>query len=158
MGKGKYTPGERDRVLAEATRLSARGVRYSEIAKVVGISTPTLRIWLENEYSQRAEHRANDRERAIARYEELIYEGWERLKDTKNTSMNVSGLINAIRQIQDSINKVTGIDNPAYREPTPHEEKMLSERKEAFTELFAEIEQYREDLAPEHAGPDNVGP
>lgn len=98
--------------IAEVVRLSVRGHSYAQIAKIVGVTPHSVMNMVHDEYARRAELRDQDKEQAIARYEAVILAAWERYDDTDSRSLNASGLLNTIRQAQDSINKITGAEAP----------------------------------------------
>lgn len=110
------TPIQREEKALEAVKLCAKGWTDTEIGEELGVHRNTVRRLRETEYDRRAAQREHDREKAIAVYLAIIREGWERLRTTKDNSLNVSGLLNAIKAAQDSINKLTGAEVPSRSE------------------------------------------
>lgn len=96
----------------EAVRLSARGLGDSAIGRELDINRATAKKLREDEYASRAEHRAPDKERSVARYEEIIRAAWERFDETDNRSLNASGYLNTIKAAQERIDKITGAEAP----------------------------------------------
>lgn len=142
------TVAEREEKSARAVDLSAKGWTNTDIAAEIGVTRKTVAAWIANELSRRAEHRENDKERAIAVYEAIIAEGWRRLENMDNRSLNVSGVLNSIRGAQDSINKITGAEAPIKTDnrhthvPSPTER----EARELADEIAAlEAEIHREE-------------
>jgi predicted transcriptional regulator len=107
-----YTKAQRDELTTEAVRLSCRGWSTPKIAEEIGVTEKTIRRWMDDEFSLRAEMRDQDKERAISRYEEIIRAAWERYDRIDDRSLNASGLLNTIRQAQESIDKITGAQAP----------------------------------------------
>jgi hypothetical protein len=103
---------ERAEKTAKAVEFSARGWTLRAIGSHLGHSKDTVARWINDELALRSEHRTQDKERAIATYEEIIRHGWERLATTKDTSLNVSGLLNSIKSAQERIDKITGAEAP----------------------------------------------
>jgi predicted transcriptional regulator len=108
----QYSRREREQLSTVAVDLRAQGKTYAEIAEELGISRDTARKWIEDEYAKRGEHgsASNARERAIAGYELLIREGWQRLEKLDDRSHNMPGLINAICRAQTRMDKLTGAE------------------------------------------------
>lgn len=106
------TAVERDEKAREAVELSAKGWADTAVAGRLGINRATVKRLRENEYARRSEHRGDEREKAIAVYEAVIREGWERLSRVKDNSNNVTGVLNAIRAAQERIDKLTGAEAP----------------------------------------------
>lgn len=109
---GKLTAVERQEKADKAVELSAKGWTNPEIAEEIGVHRHTVRKLIADELAGRAEHREQDKERAIATYVALIREGWRRLETMDDRSLNVSGILNSIKSAQDSINKITGVEAP----------------------------------------------
>ncbi len=108
----KLTTAERLEKSAIAVDLSARGSTNIAIADELGVTRKTVASLIANELSRRGEHRSNDKEKAISVYTALIAEGWKRLEKMDDRSLNVSGVLNAIRAAQERIDKVTGAEAP----------------------------------------------
>lgn len=108
-----YTKAERAKLTERALDLSLRGLSALRIAREIGVSDTTIRKWMNDELAKRSEHRSNDKERAIARYEKIIRDAWETYEETEKLSPNnVSGLLNTIRACQERIDKLTGAEAP----------------------------------------------
>jgi orotate phosphoribosyltransferase-like protein len=104
---------ERAEKAQRAVSLRARGDTLDEVGEALGITRQTARKLIDDELAGRSEHRAEDKERSIATYEEVIREGWRRLDKLDDRSLNVSGVLNSIRQAQERIDKITGAEAPA---------------------------------------------
>lgn len=112
---GRLTAAEKAEKATEAVALSARGHTYTQIAELLDHDRKTVKRWIDDELAKRAEHRGErqgDRERAIAVYSEIIREAWEKFDRLDPRSLNVSGLLNAIRTAQERIDKLTGVEAP----------------------------------------------
>ncbi len=106
------TKAVREEKMAQAVELSARGKPYTVIAEELEVSWPTAKKLVEDELARRGEHRGPEREQAIANYQAIISEGWDRMDRLKDTSQNVTGVLNAIRAAQERIDKLTGAEAP----------------------------------------------
>lgn len=115
----RFSARERRELAEWACVQRAAGRTYTEIAEEACVDRHTVKGWIESEFVVRSEYRfvSNERERGIALYEALIREGWQRLERLDDNSTNAPGLINAIRQTQSRIDKLTGAEAPIkYRE------------------------------------------
>jgi orotate phosphoribosyltransferase-like protein len=115
------TAAEREEKTVRAVELSSKGWTNTDIAEEIGVTRKTVANWIENELSRRAEHRENDKERSIAVYTELVAEGWRRLEKLDDRSLNVSGVLNAIRAAQERIDKITGAEAPLKHQKVDQE-------------------------------------
>ncbi len=108
----KYTKAERENLIDEAVSMSARGKTLREISAELGPTKDTINKWLNDELSRRAEHRGQDKEKAISVYLEIQEAAWDRYEKTDNRSLNASGLLNTIKSCQERIDKITGTEAP----------------------------------------------
>lgn len=112
----KHTAEERERLTARAVDMKVQRYTYTAIAEELGVGRDTAKKWIENEYAKRSEHRtvSDAREAAIATYEALLQQTFERLAalGINSTSLNASGYINAARSLQERIDKLTGAEAP----------------------------------------------
>ena len=113
---------KRDELAAQIVELVAKGWNFTKIGKLLAIDRRTASRFYKNELANRAEHRDQDREKSIAQYETVIKEAWTRLEGLNSNSLNVSGLLNAIRQAQQAIDDLTGVKAPTKVQHTPGEE------------------------------------
>ncbi|PLS84877.1 MAG: hypothetical protein CYG60_15575 [Actinobacteria bacterium] len=116
---------ERVEKAQEAVAMSARGVTLTAIGEVLGVSRQTASKLVQDELANRAEHRAADKERAVARYEEIIRAAWERFENTDNRSLNASGYLNTIRSAQERIDKITGAEAPIKHQDVDEEVEVV---------------------------------
>lgn len=109
-----YTKAFREEITSAAISRSVRGASLRQIGDEFGVPFNTIRNWLNDEYARRAEHREQEREKAIATYEELKAERWRRLAQlsTDSKANNVVGLLNGINADQERIDKLTGAEAP----------------------------------------------
>jgi orotate phosphoribosyltransferase-like protein len=103
---------ERDEKTRLAVDMSAKGVSDSAIADALGIHRQTVKRLIEDHFASEAEHRGPGKERAIARYERVIANAWDRYERVQDASLNVSGLLNTILTAQTRIDKITGAESP----------------------------------------------
>jgi orotate phosphoribosyltransferase-like protein len=103
---------ERDQKTREAVEMSARGMDDTAIGRELSIHRTTVKKLIEDHFAQEAEHRGPGKERAIARYERVIRNAWERYERVQDASLNVSGLLNTILAAQTRIDKITGAESP----------------------------------------------
>lgn len=115
---GRLTVAQKEEKLAEAIALSVRGQTLSHIGEKLGLDRRTVGDWLKNEYARRAEHRDQEREEAIAFYEELKAERWRRLEHmpTDSRANNVVGLLNGLNADQSRIDSLTGVEQAQKHE------------------------------------------
>lgn len=109
---------ERAEKAEKAVGLSARGVSYVEIGKRLGISRQLASNLVKEELATRAEHRDNDRERAIAHYQQIIGAAWRSYEAVDDRSLNKSGHLNAAIRAQERIDRITGAEAPKKAEIT----------------------------------------
>ena len=114
------TPEEREAFGHEAVLLHAEGLTYRQIAREIGVHYNTVGGLIREEYERRKATRGQERSRALAVYRRRQADGWGRLKvlPTGSTAQNVTGMHNAIRQEQERIDKITGIEAPTKSEHT----------------------------------------
>jgi orotate phosphoribosyltransferase-like protein len=103
---------QREEFTARAVQLSAEGWSAVAIAEDLGIHRKTVKKLIDDEMAQRSEHRAEDKERAIARYEAVIEASWKRYRRVHDASTNASALLNTIVAAQGRIDKITGAESP----------------------------------------------
>lgn len=110
----QYSQADREERTERAVEMRSKCKSISYIAREIGVTDDTAKKWIENEYARRSEHRgaSQAREKAISVYEAIIAEGWERMERIKDTSLNVAGVLNAIRAAQERIDKLTGSEAP----------------------------------------------
>lgn len=117
----------------EAVSLAAKGRNYTQIATAMEIDWRTAKKLVQDEYASRSEHRNNDKEAAIATYTELIREGWDRLETLDARSLNVSGILNSIRQSQERIDKLTGAEAPIKLQDVDEEYDVVWDDADSLT-------------------------
>lgn len=141
---GRLTVAQKEEKLAEAIALSVRGQTLSHIGEKLGLDRRTVGDWLKNEYARRAEHRDQEREEAIAFYEELKAERWRRLEHmpTDSRANNVVGLLNGLNADQSRIDSLTGVEQAQKHEhsgpgggPIEHSHE-AKERVESYTDIL----------------------
>lgn len=115
---GRLTAVEKEDKVSQAVALSARSWTYTAIAEELGCSRPTVSKWIKDELAKRSEHREQDKEKAIAVYVEIQRAAWERLETLDSRSLNVSGLLNTIKNAQERIDKITGAEAPTQQDGT----------------------------------------
>ena len=120
-----YTKAKREELTDRAVELSSRGWTALKIAGEIGVTDKTIRKWMGDELSRRAEHRDQDRERAIARYEAVIAAAWERYDRMHDASLNTSGLLNTIRTTQQAIDDLTGVKAPIKVQDTTEDYEVV---------------------------------
>lgn len=110
----QYSVEQREQLTTRAVELRVKGWAYAAIAEEIGVVRDTARRWIEAEHARRSEHRSvsDAREHAISVYETGMKAAWERLARMKDSSTNVVGLLNNIRQFQERIDKLTGVETP----------------------------------------------
>lgn len=120
----RLTAADKQEKVRQAVAMSARSMTYTDIAGQLGVSRNAVAKWVKNELAKRAEHRDQDRERAIATYQELKAERWRRLKrlPTDSRANNVVGLLNGINADQERIDRLTGVEAPKRLEVSEAEE------------------------------------
>jgi len=118
----RISKARKDELAAQIVELVARGWNFAKIGKHLHIDRRTASKFYKDELADRAEHRDHEREKSIAQYEAVIKEAWARLEGLNSNSLNVSGLLNAIRQAQQAIDDLTGVKAPTKVQHTPGEE------------------------------------
>lgn len=134
----RLTAAERQEKADLAVEYSARGWTNTEIAEEVGVHRHTVRKLIDDELANRAEHRQQEKERAIAVYVAVQKAAWQRFQQTDNRSLNASGYLNTIKAAQERIDKVTGAEAPRKSDLTVRKEERSATEREA-AELDAEI-------------------
>lgn len=114
----RMTKAQRAEKAQQAVELSARSVSVARIAEELEVSWPTARKLIDDELANRAEHRANDREKHISRIEAVQRAAWERFEKTDNKSLNASGYLNTILAGERDKVKLTGAEAAAKVEHT----------------------------------------
>lgn len=108
----QYSEKKRIELTAQAVELRARNMSFCAIAKELGITHPTAKKWIEDEYARRSEHREVDRERHLSVYEAIQSAAWAAFENTNSGSLNRSGYLNTIKAAEDSKVKITGAEAP----------------------------------------------
>lgn len=104
---------ERRELAEQAVNLDVRGASFIEIGKQLGISRGLASTLVYEELANRAEHRDQDKERAIAEYRQIIRTAWTKLHELGNRSPNaVVGLLNTAINAQERIDRLTGAEAP----------------------------------------------
>jgi hypothetical protein len=104
---------ERRKLAEQAVNLDVRGASFTEIGKQLGISRQLSSTLVYEELARSAEHRDQDKERAIAHYKQIIRTTWTKLHDLGNRSPNaLVGLLNTNINAQARIDRLTGAEAP----------------------------------------------
>lgn len=138
---GRLTKAKRAKLTSRAMRLSARGKSAVKIAEEIGLTEKSVRKLIDDELALRGEHRDHDKERAIARYEEVIRVSWERLLGLEANSTAATGLLNTIRASQERIDKITGAEAPLKVQDVEEEIVIVWEDLDGPLELSEGAEQ-----------------
>lgn len=154
---GRLTAAQRQEKADIAVGLSAKGWSNQKIAEELDVNRNTAGKLIKDELANRAEHRDNSKEKAIAVYEAVIAAAWQRFKNTGNMSLNSSGFLNTIKAAQDSINKVTGAEAPRqlrfqHRHEPSRTEQEAAELADEIAALEAELADEAEALGAEEGG------
>ena len=104
----------------EAVLLRAEGLSYREVAARLGVNKNTVPGLIAQEYDRRKATRDEERAYAISVYRGLQRDAWKRLSalPVNSSSQSVSGMHASIRQAQERIDKITGIEAPTKSEHT----------------------------------------
>jgi hypothetical protein len=121
---------------AQAVELRAKNLSFNAIARELGITHPTAKKWIEDEYARRSEHRELDREKHLAVYEAIQSAAWAAFQDTNSASLNRSGYLNTIKAAEDSKVKITGAEAPhKYQDVTEESYEIVFDDDEIPTEV-----------------------
>ncbi len=132
------TAADRLNKTEKALRMSARGVSYTEIGQQLGIRRQLASTLVNEGLANRAEHRDQDRERAIAHYQEVIRAAWQSYAKVDDRSLNKSGHLNAAIRAQERIDKIAGNEAPKkYEDTGPPRRFTLELGERAEEELHA---------------------
>lgn len=134
-------PARRDKA-SEAYCRAIRRESYTEIGKALDISRNLVSTLVQEEQERLWEGRdlsevEGEKRRAVETYESVIRTAWQRLGRIKDSSLNVSGLLNVILSAQKQIDAITGVasvegigkDDPLAALVRDWEEGMRSEGK-----------------------------
>lgn len=123
----------------EAVAMSARGISYNQISKNLKVNRNTVSKLIEDELAERAEHRANDREKHISVLERVQREAWE-LYDTINDprAQNKTTTLNIVLSAETQKVKLTGAEAPAKHEHSGNVGVVLQESTVAMLDALAE--------------------
>ncbi len=103
---------EREHKMVEAYNMSLRGMKHTEIAKVLGVHRNTVRALIRDEEANRQIDRGDAAEKALGTYEEAIREAWDRLQDPNLSGYSAAALLQVIIQAQDKADAITGVKAP----------------------------------------------
>jgi|ERR671938_562462 hypothetical protein len=146
------TKGRRLKLMGEAWHLSGEGKTHLEIAKALGINKNTVAALLAEEHERRREILPDEDLVAMATYERIIREVFERLPRfaPESSATNVVGLLNAALGAQNGKNRVTGAEKPKeFRGEFKHTDERIDLSK-ASEELLSGLEEF---LAENEAQP-----
>ncbi len=106
-------PARREKA-QEAYQLAIRRETFTEISSTLDISRNLVSTLVKEEQERQWADRDTseidaEKQRAIVTYEEVIRGAWERLGKLNDSSLNVSGLFNAIISAQSKIDEITGV-------------------------------------------------
>jgi len=102
----------KDEKVCIAVELYAMQWSLRAIGRYLGITHRTAKKWIDNEHTQRSEHRGIDKEAHLAVYDAIQKSAWEAFKGTSKASMNRSQYLNTIKAAEDSKMKITGAEAP----------------------------------------------
>lgn len=106
------TEVEKAELAPQAYDMSARGMSQYRIAQVLELNRATVSSLIKRELRSRQSERSNVVERLVAGHEAVIDEAWSRLGRLGDTSVNVTGCLNAITNALRAIAELTGANAP----------------------------------------------
>ena len=150
-GSGHLTEEEREALGHEAVLLRAEGLSYRAVAARLGVSKNTVGPLIREEYDRRKATRDEERAYAISVYRGLQRDAWKRLSalPVNSSAQSVSGMHASIRQAQERIDKITGIEAPTKSERTTTTidlSKVPDSTVQKLAAVYEEIAQVDPDL------------
>lgn len=145
----RLTKAQKAELGPQAVAMNARGVYYSDIAEELDVNWKTVGKLIDDELAERAEHRANSRERHISVYDRVQREAWELYDNCPDDrAQNKASALNAVLSAENSKVKLTGAETPKKNEltgpdggPIEHSHQ-AEERDERFERLYAELNSF----------------
>ena len=149
-GSGHLTEEEGEALAHEAVLLRAEGLSYREVAARLGVNKNTVPGLIAQEYDRRKATRDEERAYAISVYRGLQRDAWKRLSalPVNSSSQSVSGMHASIRQAQERIDKITGIEAPTRTEHKRVEVDLSKLPDEDAAEFFRIVESNPDVFAP----------
>jgi hypothetical protein len=127
---------ERIEMAQEALEMNVKGKSVIEIGEHLGITRKIASNLVHEELAKRSEHRGRepDREKAIAHYVQIIRAAWTGYQKCLPGTNQAIGYLNSIRQAQERIDKLTGVEAPMKFEDVTEAEVVWDD---ADSELLA---------------------
>lgn len=123
----------------KAVAMSAKGTPYTEIASELDVNWKTVGKLIDDELAERAEHRANDREKHISVLERVQREAWE-LYDTISDprAQNKTTSLNIVLSAEAQKVKLTGAESAVKHEHSGSVGVILQESTVQMLDALAE--------------------